>query len=264
MKIYLAGAEGQTWAEVIRKTHRRGLMTFYYAPKSSGAIINLFKELEGLDVFLDSGAFSAHTQGTKIDIVAYGEFIHEHREAVSVYANVDVIGDPVATLKNQRILESSGLHPLPTFHQGEPLGYLREMVQEYDHLALGGMVGGRRLSYLRKWLANCFGIIGEGKKVHGFGMTTLELMKEFPFYSVDSTSWLQGSKTGAVLRFTKDGGLRIIRDWHKPEKIDHKAVILADQDGKKNWRERNTINAIEFSKLEKYLTQLWERRGVKW
>jgi hypothetical protein len=36
-------------------------------------------------------------------------------------------------------------------------------------------------------------------KVHGFGMTTFELMARYPWYSVDSSSWLMGGRNGTAL-----------------------------------------------------------------
>ena len=46
--------------------------------------------------FLDSGAFSAFTQGAEIDIQEYIEFIKEHKDYLEAYANLDVIGDAEA------------------------------------------------------------------------------------------------------------------------------------------------------------------------
>ena len=44
-----------------------------------------------VDVFLDSGAFSAWTRGMEIDIQKYIEFIKQNQDIITVYANLDVI-----------------------------------------------------------------------------------------------------------------------------------------------------------------------------
>jgi len=46
-------------------------------------------------------------------------------------------------------------------------------------------------------------------KVHGLGFTQGSLLKtgKFPFYSIDSTTWLVGAKFGDVCLFDKDGFL---------------------------------------------------------
>ena len=47
-----------------------------------------------VELFLDSGAFSAFTQKVTIDIQEYIAFIKEHEDIIDVYANLDVIGMP--------------------------------------------------------------------------------------------------------------------------------------------------------------------------
>ena len=45
----------------------------------------------------------------------------------------------------------------------------------------------------------------EGCKVHALGFTNLAGLKKYPFYSVDSTSWLSGNRFGGIYSFTGDG-----------------------------------------------------------
>lgn len=160
-----------------------------------------------VDLFIDSGAFSAWSMNVTIDIQKYIDFIKEHERYISVYANLDVIGDAEATLRNQRLMEEAGLSPLPCFHVGEDFKYLEYYVQNYDYIALGGLVGKREVDLGRKaaWLDKCFSEFicdsaGIPKvKVHGFGLTSLRFMVRYPWYSVDSTSWVVHSRMGTVL-----------------------------------------------------------------
>jgi hypothetical protein len=53
----------------------------------------------------------------------------------------------------------------------------------------------------------------EGKpytKVHGFGMTTFSLMRAFPWYSVDSSSWLQIAAFGNALIEVSSGKILLV------------------------------------------------------
>lgn len=157
-----------------------------------------------VDLFLDSGAFSAWSQGAVIDIQEYIEFIKKHEDHVTVYANLDVIGDVKGTWKNQRIMERAGLKPLPVFHLGDPMPYLDRCL-EYEYFCLGGMAGQgctteKRISFLDR----CWAVICDTpdrlpkSRVHGFGMTSLKLMLRYPWYSVDSTSWVVTGRVGGV------------------------------------------------------------------
>ena len=92
------------------------------------------------ELFIDSGAYSASTQNVEINIKEYIKFIKKYEKYIDVYANLDVIGDPEATYKNQKIMEKAGLKPLPCFHYGEDWSWLEKYIKEYSYIALGGMV----------------------------------------------------------------------------------------------------------------------------
>lgn len=152
--------------------------------------------------FLDSGAFSAFTRGAEINLDSYISFIKENSKYITVYANLDVIGDVEASWRNQRYMEEHGLHPLPVFHVEDPIEYLYECMK-YDYFCLGGMASAStdvRVAFLDK----CWYIICDNKdhqprnKVHGFGMTSHKLMFRYPWYSVDSTSWTQTAGFGNI------------------------------------------------------------------
>lgn len=162
-----------------------------------------------IDLFLDSGAFSAFTQGVTIDLDEYIQFIKKHKDHLEVYANLDVIGDPEKTLDNQKKMEAEGLTPIPCFHYGEPVSYLEHYLKTNDYIAFGGMAAdksGMALSNEKRawWLDDMFcnyicGSDGIPKvKVHGFGMTSFSLMLRYPWYSVDSTSWAITGRLGTI------------------------------------------------------------------
>jgi hypothetical protein len=155
------------------------------------------------NLFLDSGAFSAHTQGIKIDIDNYINFIKENQCCISFYANLDVVNDPKTTLKHQKIMESAGLNPVPVFHVGNTIEYLYHYIENYNYICIGGMVG-KLPNYLIEYLDSYFSIISDKKgypqiKIHGFGLTSVNLLLRYPWYSVDSSSWATISRMGAVL-----------------------------------------------------------------
>ena len=161
-------------------------------------------------VFLDSGAFSAFTQGIKVDLPAYCNYVKKNKDIIEevdgdLLASVlDGIGDPLQTWKNQQAMESLGVRPLPCFHYGEDERYLEEYVKNYTYITLGGMVP-ISTPQLYHWLDRIWDKYltdGAGRpliKVHGFGLTTVDLMKRYPWYSVDSSSWVQIARTGGMM-----------------------------------------------------------------
>ena len=160
-----------------------------------------------VSLFLDSGAFSAQSQGIAINLHEYIDFIKLHQDVIEVYANLDVIGDAKASWKNQRVMEKKGLNPLPVFHIEDWLtsgSYYLEKCMEYPYFCIGGMATGYSSPQRFNFLERCFSVICDtptGKpnhKVHGFGLTSLPLMLRYPWYSVDSTSWVVTGRMGSI------------------------------------------------------------------
>ena len=160
-------------------------------------------------VFLDSGAYSAFTKGEEIDLVEYCDYIKRNIDIIEcvdgthLYSVLDGIGDPIKTGKNQQAMEEQGLRPLPCFHFGEPEEYLEWYVAHYDYITLGGMVP-IETKQLYLWLDRIWDrylVDGAGRpklKVHGFGLTTIGIMERYPWYSVDSSSWVLIAANGGL------------------------------------------------------------------
>lgn len=165
---------------------------------------------DGAKVFLDSGAFSAHTLKIKLDIGDYCDYIKRNMDIIRVEDGVlmasvlDGIGDDLQTYRNQLTMEALGVRPLPCFHAGEDERYLEWYVKNYEYITLGGMVGvsTKQLSVWLDRVWNKYLIDGSGKpriKVHGFGITSIPLMERYPWYSCDSSSWIQSTSFGTVV-----------------------------------------------------------------
>ena len=157
-----------------------------------------------VNLFLDSGAFSAWTQNTEINIQDYISFIKENEDVIDVYANLDVIGDASRTWKNQQIMEQAGVNPVPVFHYGEDIKWLKRILKRgYQYISLGGMVSISNKDLI-PWLDNLWtNYLTDEKglpicKVHGFALTSLKLMLRYPWYSVDSTSWVVTGRMGGI------------------------------------------------------------------
>lgn len=160
-------------------------------------------------VWMDSGAFSAKTLGAEISLRRYCQWLQRHKKAIDHYAVLDAIGSDrtsaQTTWDNQMRMESEfDLAPVPCFHYGEPFEYLEKYVEGWDYIALGGMVPveTKQLSLWLDEVWNHYLTRDDGApivKVHGFGMTTFSLMARYPWFSVDSSSWLMGGRNGTAL-----------------------------------------------------------------
>jgi hypothetical protein len=159
---------------------------------------------DGIALFLDSGAYSAYTQGKPIDVYAYIDFIKSHLDDIDVYASLDVIGSAEGTWKNQEIMEAAGLRPMPVYHAKEPVEYLHRCLDNYEYFALGDIAQAHHGSTRWSFFDRCFDIIcatpdrTPRRKVHGFGVFGARHLWRYPWYSVDSTSWKIQAANGKV------------------------------------------------------------------
>jgi len=156
-----------------------------------------------IDLFLDSGAYSAWTKGAQISIDEYIKFIKDNLFCITTYCNLDDIQSPEKTWENQEKMENEGLSPLPVYHIGEDKKYL-DRILGYEYFALGGMAL-QSLPARIEFYDEIFSLICSHKngflpthKIHGFGLTSLQLMIRYPWYSVDSTSWVLTGRFGSI------------------------------------------------------------------
>lgn len=182
-------------------------------------------------MFLDSGAFSLFTKVPEVQTSSkyydkkkfyrymddYVKFVKKHGFMFSVYANVDAIGNAPITYRNQKYLESKGLNPLPVFHCGSDIKWLKRYIEEgYDYIALGGFAAAvaSKLPDMdpKYWLDNIFDYICSNEsrlpsvKIHGLALTAFPLLRRYPWYSVDSTSWTLTAGFGSIYVPLKKNG----------------------------------------------------------
>ena len=207
MKLYLAGAES-TWVAALPGLKNVNVMYSYYHGRKRISELMAMARKYRWGTFVDSGAFSAFTSGVEVDLQEYIEFCHQWKDRFDVIASLDVIGDWKKTAENHQVMRKEGIESIPTFHIGEPYSALRRMVQDDEYIALG--IAGRQSerSLMFNWLTKCFSIIAHERpkcRVHGFALTGFDVMDSFPWYSVDSSSWIQLSRYAKIAVHKKDG-----------------------------------------------------------
>lgn len=165
---------------------------------------------DGIKVFLDSGAFSAFASGAKVDIGRYCDYIHANQDIIEQASVLDVIGDYSGTYHNQMEMERRGTRPLPCYHYGEPTEVLDWYIANYDYITIGGMVPistpQLKIWLNRIWEEHLTNADGTPKlKVHGFGLTSFDLMAGYPWFSVDSSTWQALGSNGSIFMLGRGG-----------------------------------------------------------
>lgn len=188
-------------------------------------------------LFIDSGAYTAFTKGKVVDVDEYISYVDSISPSVYCFAQVDHITGKGETKNDtarlswenflymrSRVREPNKL--VPIFHQGEDLYWLKNMLEYSDsigklnYIGFGAMVGtGVTRDDKCLFFDRAFSVIEHSSnpdvKVHAMGMTSLQLLECYPFYSADSTSWIMQAATGSI--FTP-WGLIDVSDKTKFEK----------------------------------------------
>lgn len=236
MKVYLASlvhtarllGKAGTPNEILRaayfpRIHMPLLESYVYLIKDGEYRKKL--DLINRGIFIDSGAFTAFTKKIVIDLKEYARWLQEHDRFVEVAASLDEIGagKEKQSYANWRTLTKYGAKTIPTHHARDHDDWLARYLDEgVEHMALGGMVP-ESTEYLRGWLDRIWSKYltnpdGTAKiKVHGFGMTTLGLMVRYPWYSVDSTSWVLLSRYGGVMLDLPGGDVKVAFSSKSPD-----------------------------------------------
>lgn len=178
-------------------------------------------------MMLDSGAFSAWNARAEVNLEDYCVYIYRNIEWIDAYVNLDVIpGSPGRTPTEAEVEESAeaswwnmeymqgfGLDPVPVFHQGERFYWLERMVDAGIRYIGISPANDRSTQAKVEWLDRVFHYLCDAEghprvKTHSFGATSVEIIMKYPWFTVDSTTWLAAGSRFGLLRVPhlgKDG-----------------------------------------------------------
>jgi hypothetical protein len=260
MRVYLGvetkgGTNGGRDAPAMPGPVLRVLLSYHYFKEHDLDQIRreCFAGIERLDMFADSGAYSAFTVGQSVQAGDYCRWVNRWKHLFTAASAPDVIGNPVATkVATTKMLGLvTGVPVLPVFHVGEDWAYLKHWCTQpgINYIALGGMVPyTRRPKLLGQWLTKAWTIIPSSMRVHGFGLTTWPLLLRFPWYSVDSSSWTAGVRYANLSLFDDQRGQFVQVDMReRTGLLKHSALLksygLRPPDARNKGYDRNQIVA---------------------
>jgi len=273
---------------------------------------NLPMKNKNKSLLLDSGAFSAWNKSIEIDIDIYIDFILQYNEYFDYVVNLDVIpGKPgIPPTKDQiefsarkgydnyyymigrGIPKEKLIH---VFHQGEDFEWLNKMIAEMDYIGISPS-NDKTTNQKIEWLDVVMDYIIDDRgfprvKFHGFGVSSISILIRYPWYSVDSTSWVMTGRFGSIfvpknkcgkydymstpykIDVSEKANSRNFEDCHLSNfLIREREKILeyiyekgfTEEQLAKDYMKRDELNIIYFIDLEKNLPSwpwpLWNRK----
>lgn len=232
VKLYLAGhhlwnyinapSEGSIFGKSVPKINV--LQTFYRRDRIITESIAKFNSF-----MLDSGAFSFIQSGKHPNlenyIARYIKYINDNDVKLFFELDIDkLIGyDRVKEIR-RRLEVETGKRPIPVWHKRLGKEEFLRMCDEYDYVAIGGIVSKeimpRQYKYLPAFIREAH---KRGTKIHGLGFANSKWLPICHFDSVDSSTWTTGNRFGYVHIFDGDR----IRKIKKPDGYRIKNVETA-------------------------------------
>lgn len=273
MKIVAAiGHSGPAMKILNSETYPHILSSFAY-PKALDKMAYIPDYL-----IIDSGAFSAWNIGASVDINEYADYVLMRKEKFPHLkaVNLDVIPGEVGrtstkaeraqgikdSLKNADFLRSKGIDVMEVFHQDEPATFLDTLC---DRLTPDGILcisprndvhQNKKIIWQNAVLKHLCKRYGPTNlpRMHGLAVTSTAMMTSFPYYSVDSSSWMSPFMWG---RFINEEGKFVRMETAFPKnprgKEAEKIISLQTREGLRTWKRLGESNQ-----------NLWSKRGVRW
>lgn len=200
--------------EILKWYDAKSILASQHYREQVDRAVDYAQEVEGVNLIIDSGAFSIWNKGGTLDLQDYIDFLknfeknHLSKFNEVWYVNLDVIpgkqGDKFISTEQVRQAADDGFdnylkmrnegwdNIIHVFHQGESVDVLDRLL-DTDPEYVGISPSNDSMTAARKiWLTEAFNHIKQKKgyvKTHGFAVTSIDLMNAFPWFSVDSTSW---------------------------------------------------------------------------
>jgi hypothetical protein len=162
-------------------------------------MISAFSDMT--DVFIDSGAFTAWKTGHQIRLEDYMKFCHKYKDKAWGYIQLDVIKDSVGTAKNLDIMYQEGLKPVPVLQVCDPAERCVDLIKYNKKIAIsGGAIDGVRINDIIDKFNEAYKLTNGEIKIHGLGYTRVSNLFDLPLASVDSSTYMAGTRYGRFMR----------------------------------------------------------------
>lgn len=242
MNLHFAGADNTApYNKILLEHGAKNRLESYHSLKPK-------EPSSGFNLLLDSGGFVARTKGTPISVKDLANYINKHK--VKVAFELDTNDRHETEYNRDYLLGMTQATIIPVYHYSDfasgDYALLDEFIEKFSYISIGGVAGEGLGTKNEKLLYDfIFSRTQDKVKVHGLGITALRILKRYPFYSVDSTSWLSAARYG---------------NFQSIEDANHAEWLK----GNRHYLENTTREIQHWLKVEKFVTDLWVEKGVIW
>lgn len=265
-------------------------------------------EKQGVKIMMDSGAAGLHniqralssrnrlalakhaidtTQIAEGMFQRYCEYCLKNKHKWTFYVTLDFKKHQPTIFKMIKRFEKAGLHPTPVFHGDRTVDWLNKYHDRgYKLIGLGTLASARSRhspKTYRYFLDKVFDRAATlGMNLHGLAITSLSLMTQYPWWSVDSASWTKTASYGSILfpniekntienlhvstRSSKSAhSYGKMSRKHQQQIAEHVATLGFDiKELRKDVKARHDFNGFVFSNLSNIGLNLKKAESARW
>ena len=291
--IYMAAAENQIQSyklgDFFADNHIPAFMTYYY-PRTCTNSLKKVRETGNRNlVVIDSGAHSffdrlgvsvvsRQTKKTenKTDLArivpAYFErylsWIEKHFPLIDFFVELDlqeVVGQEVIAGFRERLKTCGFFKKCITVHHScnSWTDYERLLGEaQSGYVAIEGLRPNRPVLPYNKFIQRAY---QEGVRIHGFAMTGLEILKKYPFYSVDSSSWTASIRYGSIPHYFGDKmGVALVGKNQRFVQTVRDPKLHRGRHTNEDSANKLKYGILQYKIFAEQMTKLWKARGVDW
>ena len=175
----------------------------------------------GVELLLDSGAFTAFNAGHEIALDEYMAFLRKYGKSFFGYIQLDKIQDPAGSEENLRAMINEGLKPIPVHVLGDTRERMDELFALSDWVALGGFRRPHRGAAPKSYIVEKMRWARQ-RSVHWLGYTNRGMLQALKPYSCDCSSWNRGHRYGLLDMYLGNGR------WVTVTRVEKKSFLLTE------------------------------------
>lgn len=267
--LIMSGVESESYFEIAMSVGiRKVLMSFLYIQRKGKKFLReRLEKYPDVKIMVDSGAFTFLTKdeysNKPIDywekyLDKYTKFIKENKEHIFSCVELDIqdlVGEELVNEWREKYfapLEKEGILVCYVWHKDDGISKWKEMCQRFNYVGFSLETGDFTEIEMIKMIntAKQYNTI-----IHGFALTKIDTMTKIPFFSVDSTTWLVGTKYGELNWFDGRKWTRLKKDKWKRQYKTKFIKLGANWEllEKENPYELIRVNLLVFQEAEKYI-----------
>lgn len=290
MHLFYATSPGTNHMKILRDNKAKNLLFSYAFVKKPQQLLDLLGDWTPEKIIIDSGAFSVWSNGGHIDLTEYAQFCKEFQAKLDpsiqlhitnldvlpgkwsfVPTKKDIADSAVQGWENMLYLEKQGLKTIHVFHQHEDFEILDRLCKHLDYIGISpanDVSNNEKMSWMNKVFSHINKQYGLNKiKTHFFAGTGDRMLTDFPTYSADSSSWIAPARYGRVAVWTDNHRLKTFQ-YKVPEDVEkfwkYVSYMGIDKMASPRWEDRTSLSIRAYLDLEKFVTEVWRRRGIIW